>query len=169
MLKLNLNFLKSIKTPKLSHVDSTGKVNMVDITTKNFQTRKATAECKIILSEQAYNEVYMNKNTKKGDIITVAKIAGINAAKNTSNIIPLCHSINLTHIEIDVLFPNSISCQTKTELLIRSTCTAKYATGVEMEALMASNVTALTIYDMIKAVDSKCVINDLKLINKTKQ
>ena len=182
---MNSNLIRLLNSTrrlsKLSHVDSSGKVSMVDVTDKTFATRRARASCRINLSPAAFAAVYHNKNTKKGDIVTVAKVAGISAAKNTSSLIPLCHQINLTHVAIDIRFPEVEKQQQiatnqgpddrngqNSYIEIESTCTAKYATGVEMEALMACNVTALTIYDMIKAVDSASVITDLKLVEKIK-
>merc|ERR1712173_27692 len=120
---------------------------MVDITDKKFQKRIARAQCTMKISKDIYNELrkVANRNDSesklitKGDVFTTAKLAGIQAAKITSNLIPLCHSINLTHVDVEIEFDEKNNEQL---LLIKSKCTANYATGVEMEALMACNVTA---------------------------
>ncbi len=145
----------------LSHLDKDGKASMVDVTEKEATLRTATAVGEVKLNEEAFNAIIKDKN-KKGDVLTVANIAGINAAKRTSEIIPLSHQINLSHISIEFE-------QDEEEKLIKITATskAKDSTGVEMEALTAVSVSALTIYDMCKSVDRAIEISNVKLIFKS--
>ena len=125
-----LRFSRILKK-SLSHIDSAGKASMVDVTLKYPQIRIAEASCLIKLSENSSQKVHEN-SIQKGDVFTVAKIAGIQAAKNTSQIIPLCHQINISHVELN--FEHDIENQ---EIQINSICKAKDATGIEMEALRA--------------------------------
>ena len=156
-----LKFSKVLRK-SLSHIDSSGKASMVDITLKYPQIRIAEASCLMKLSQNSSQKIHEN-SIQKGDVFTVAKIAGIQAAKNTSQIIPLCHQINISHVELN--FEHNID---NNEIQINSVCKAKDATGIEMEALTACNVAALTIYDMVKAVDQETIITDLKLVRKEK-
>jgi len=145
---------------KLSHVNTEGEANMVDVTDKPEVSRVAIASGFIQMQAETIDLVNDN-GIKKGDVLTVAKIAGISAAKKTSDLIPLCHSLSLSHVWID--------CVIKEEgLLLRSTVKTSGKTGVEMEALCAVSVAALTLYDMCKAVDKSMVIGDIKLESKTK-
>ena len=167
------------QSSKFSHLSSSNQVNMVDISNKKFQKRTARAQCYLKISSEISQELKKLSNPDKssvqstsiitkGDVFTTAKLAGIQAAKMTSNLIPLCHPINLTHVEVEIEHVKTENPKNENLLKIQSKCTANYATGVEMEALMACNVAALTIYDMVKAVDSKSVVQDLKLIEKIK-
>ena len=168
------------QSSKFSHLSSSNQVNMVDISNKKFQKRTARAQCYLKISSEISQELKKLSNPDKssvqsasiitkGDVFTTAKLAGIQAAKMTSNLIPLCHPINLTHVDVEIEHVKTENFNFNKNLLkIQSKCTANYATGVEMEALMACNVAALTIYDMVKAVDSKSVVQDLKLIEKIK-
>ncbi|MDQ7817861.1 MAG: cyclic pyranopterin monophosphate synthase MoaC [Melioribacteraceae bacterium] len=145
---------------KLSHVDDEGCANMVDISEKRIQFRSACAEGFIHLQPETIRLVKENK-MKKGDVISVAKIAGIQACKKTSELIPLCHPLQITKVDL------------KTEILedrIRVISFVKCCgqTGIEMEALTAVSITLLTIYDMSKAVDKQMVIGNIKLIEKKK-
>jgi cyclic pyranopterin phosphate synthase len=146
---------------KLTHVDQQGKARMVDVSAKPVQLRAAVASGTIILKRKTLALIFANQ-MGKGDVLSTARLAGIQAAKRTSELIPLCHPLNLSHIDVD-LRPNRDR--------IEITATAKIAaqTGVEMEALTAVSVTALTIYDMCKAVDKEMVIGEIKLVSKTKK
>ncbi|HPK04851.1 MAG TPA: cyclic pyranopterin monophosphate synthase MoaC [Bacteroidales bacterium] len=145
---------------KLTHTDAKGKANMVDVTSKPDQIRQATAEGFIHLNLQALSLVREN-NIMKGDVLTVAEIAGIQAGKKTSELIPLCHPLPLTKIAVET----SVE-ETGIRVKAIARCTGK--TGVEMEALTAVSVALLTIYDMCKAVDKQMVIDQIKLIEKSK-
>jgi len=143
----------------LSHVDPEGQINMVDISDKSVSNRSAIAEAKIFLQQQTITHIYSQK-IAKGNVITTAKIAGIQAAKNVSQLIPLCHTIPVSWIEISI-------CRIDQGLNIEAHVKARYSTGVEMEALTAVSVAALTIYDMCKSIDNKMEISSIKLIEKT--
>jgi cyclic pyranopterin phosphate synthase len=146
---------------KLTHLDEKGNAKMVDVGQKPDDRRMAIAGGKIWLKRKTV-ELIKNNQMEKGNVLAVAKIAGIQAAKKTSEIIPLCHPLLLTNIEL--LFDikeNRIEIESKVE------CVGK--TGVEMEALIAVSVAALTIYDMCKAVDKKIKIGEIYLWQKLKQ
>ena len=134
---------------KFTHLDEDGKARMVDISKKVF------------LNEKTYRMV-KDQEIQKGDVLTVAKVAGIMAAKNTSNIIPMCHPINITSVEIEFKMDDD---KYIIEIFAKAMLNAK--TGVEMEALTAVSVTALTIYDMCKAVQKDIEIGEIKLLRKT--
>lgn len=145
---------------KLSHIDNQGNARMVDVGQKPFQQRIAKAVGFISLSPEALAQVNENNN-KKGDVLTVAEIAGVQAAKQTANLIPLCHTLLLSKV--------TVICKT-TPFGVEASCEVKTSgqTGVEMEALTGVSVALLTIYDMCKAVDKKMVISDIKVTNKEK-
>ena len=144
---------------KLSHINDKGEANMVDISNKKESKREATATGSIILSKKALNEIKKEK-ISKGNVLNTARIAGIMAAKKTSDLIPLCHPIPVEAIKIDFdIEDNNINV-----LAIVSTTNK---TGVEMEALIAVNIACLTIYDMIKSIDKHAKINSVKLISKS--
>jgi len=147
------------KRPTLSHVDSSGKVRMVDVGDKPVTERSATAAGFIRVSPAARRLVAKGA-AKKGSPLEIARIAGIQAAKRTSDLIPLCHPLALTSVAVDVV-PVTGG--------YRITATVRVAgkTGVEMEALTAVAVAALTVYDMVKAVDKGMVIGRIRLIKKT--
>ena len=145
---------------KLSHINNDGKANMVDVGDKSDQVRIAKASGFILLQKETIKLI--NENLiKKGDVLTIAEIAGIQAAKETSRLIPLCHTLMLTKVEVKTTVKEN-------GILIESMvkCTGK--TGVEMEALTAVNVALLTIYDMCKAVDKQMIMTDIKLDSKEK-
>jgi len=145
----------------LSHTDDKGRARMVDVGWKEIQKRKAVAEGFIRLQPETVKLVRENL-VKKGDVITVAEISGIQAAKRTYELIPLCHSLPLTKVLVDCsVKENGINVTSEVK------CTGQ--TGVEMEALTAVSVALLTIYDMCKAVDKQMVIENVKLIEKTKE
>ncbi|MCO5264138.1 MAG: cyclic pyranopterin monophosphate synthase MoaC [Lentimicrobium sp.] len=143
-----------------SHTDDKGKANMVDVGHKPLQHRSATSEGFIRLSEHTLNLIRENE-MKKGDVLTIAEVAGIQAAKETSRLIPLCHPLQLTKVDVKTRI---------TETGVRVTAIARCTgqTGVEMEALTAVSVALLTIYDMCKAVDKEMVIGEISLIEKIK-
>ena len=142
---------------KLTHIDEYGKASMVNVSEKKITKRIAIASSKISLNKKAYGMLKENKS-KKGDILNISRIAGIMASKRTSELIPLCHQINLNKVDIDF----SLSDKDRS-IIVKSTTIASDKTGVEMEALMATSIASLTIYDMLKAVDKKIIISDLTL------
>jgi cyclic pyranopterin monophosphate synthase len=146
---------------KLSHVDNRGKARMVDVSAKPVQLREAIARGSISLKRETLVLIAKNK-IAKGDVFHTARIAGIQAAKRTAELIPLCHPLNLTHVDVDLQLKSG-----RIEIIATARIAAQ--TGVEMEALTAIAVTALTIYDMCKAVDKSMVIGDIKLVSKTKK
>jgi cyclic pyranopterin phosphate synthase len=146
---------------KLSHTDNSGKAVMVDVGDKTEQIRIAKAAGQISLSTDTLKLLKENQ-LKKGDVLTVAQIAGINAAKQTSVLIPLCHNIFIENVRVDLATDeNGVIAQSE----VRSTG----KTGVEMEALTAVSVALLTVYDMCKAVDKEMVISSIRLIEKIKK
>jgi cyclic pyranopterin phosphate synthase len=146
---------------KLTHTNKKGKAVMVDVGEKEIQLRIAKARGHITLAPGTVNLIKENL-LKKGDVLTVAQLAGISAAKNTSSLIPLCHNIVLDHIEVVL---NTDESGVIAESEIRSTG----KTGVEMEALSAVSIALLTVYDMCKAVDKNMVIDSIKLTEKIKK
>lgn len=145
---------------KLSHTDKDGKARMVDVGQKPEQQRTAIAEGKISLSAETIKLIKDNE-VKKGDVLTVAEIAGIQAAKRTSELIPLCHPLALTKVKITTELADD-------GVKVRGEARCIGQTGVEMEALTAVNVALLTIYDMCKAVDKNMLMGEIRLIEKTK-
>ena len=146
---------------KLNHFDSKGNAIMVDVTEKNVTERKAIAKGKIFVNDETYKRI-LDGNMTKGDVLGVARIAGIMATKKTSDLIPMCHPLMLTKSQIDFEFNEK-------EKSITAISTVKLSgkTGVEMEALTGVNVALLTIYDMCKAIDKNMVISDIHLVEKT--
>jgi len=145
---------------KLTHTDSQGNARMVDVGDKQVQLRVAKASGQILLSPETIKLISQNL-LKKGDVLTVSEIAGIQAAKRTWELIPLCHNIVLNKILVKAIL-------TESGVTIHSEVRCTGITGVEMEALTAVSVALLTIYDMCKAVDKTMVIGEIKLIEKTK-
>ena len=143
----------------LSHVDATGRVKMVDVSDKPVTAREAVARGSIRMSAEARRQI-RRRAVQKGDPLQTARLAGILAAKRTSSLIPLCHPLPLASIGID-LFPTARGYDI--EARVRTTA----QTGVEMEALTAVAVAALTIYDMVEAIDKTMTIGDIKLILKS--
>ncbi len=146
---------------KLTHTDETGKAVMVDIGEKEIQQRSAKATGHIRLARETLKLIEENL-LKKGDVLAVAQIAGINAAKHTSDLIPLCHNIQLDSIRV-ILFPDETGIVAESEVK----CTGR--TGAEMEALTAVSVALLTVYDMCKAVDKFMVADRIVLVEKSKK
>ncbi|KAJ0235658.1 Cyclic pyranopterin monophosphate synthase [Hirschfeldia incana] len=146
---------------KLTHVGVSGEAQMVDVSSKDNTKRTALACCKVVLGKRVFDLVLANQ-MGKGDVLGVAKIAGINGAKQTSGLIPLCHNIALTHVRVDLrLNPEDFSVDIEGE----ASCTGK--TGVEMEAMTAVSVAGLTVYDMCKAASKDISITDVRLERKT--
>ena len=145
----------------LTHLDNEGKIQMVDIDSKASTKREAMAEALVQFQPKTL-EIVMEGGLKKGDVFTVAKIAGITGSKKTSDLIPLCHKINLSHVDIN--FDVDIK---KSQVKIISSVKAEYKTGVEMEALTAVMCAGLTIYDMCKSIDKLITIKEVKLIRKS--
>lgn len=145
---------------KLTHTDSQGKANMVDVGHKPEQVRTAKAEGFIRLSKAAI-ELIRDNEIKKGDVLTIAEIAGIQGGKKTSELIPLCHPLPITKLDVKAeLLENGV------HITSFAKCTGK--TGIEMEALTAVNIALLTVYDMCKAVDKEMEIGKVKLVEKKK-
>ena len=144
-----------------SHLDENGSVNMVDVGNKSVTRRTAVAIGKVIMNKDAF-EILKGGRSKKGEIITTAKIAGIMAAKKTYDLIPLCHNIRIERVNVDISFMNNdYTC------IIKSEVTGSDKTGFEMEALTAVTVSCLTIYDMLKSVDREITITDIYLLEKS--
>ena len=145
---------------KLTHLDESGQASMVDVGHKSPTLREAVARGSIVMQPETLRLI-IEGNIKKGDVFTVAKTAGIMAAKKTSELIPLCHPLLLTHIQVD-LQPNMENNSVDIEATVR----LHGKTGVEMEALTAVSIAALTIYDMAKAVDCSMRVIDIRLVSK---
>lgn len=146
--------------PKLSHVDNQGRAQMVDVGAKKDSNRLAVATAVVHLGPEAFRLVKENK-IHKGDVLTVAQLAGIMASKLTPNLIPLCHNIHITHADVNLELDES-----KFAVNITGSVNSVGRTGVEMESLTAVTVAALTVYDMCKAVSRDIVISDVKLVKK---
>ena len=146
---------------KLSHTDNKGKAIMVDVGDKENQVRIARASGHIRLASETIRLIQENL-MKKGDVLTVSQLAGISAAKKTSDLIPLCHNIVLDNVKVDAIVDS-------TGVIITSEVRCSGKTGVEMEALTAVSVALLTIYDMCKAVDKKMIIDNIELTEKIKK
>ncbi len=145
---------------KLTHVDERGKARMVDVSGKPISRRVAVARGTIHLKSATIALIKANQ-IAKGDVLGTARLAGIQAAKRTGELIPLCHPLNLSHVDVDLRIASN-------RIDIAATAIIVAQTGVEMEALTAVAIAALTVYDMCKAVDKEMVIGDIKLVSKTK-
>ena len=146
---------------RLSHVDDAGRARMVDVGGKRETRRAAVAEGTVVLSEEAFRRVRQNE-LAKGDVLTVAKLAGIQGAKETSRLIPLCHPIPIDAIRLELsLVPAARAVRIRAEVATRA------ATGVEMEAMTAVTVAALAVYDMCKGVDRMGTIGEVRLLRKS--
>ncbi|MDP3110621.1 MAG: cyclic pyranopterin monophosphate synthase MoaC [Thermodesulfovibrionales bacterium] len=151
----------SLRRKKLTHIDKKGMPRMVDVSTKPLTGREAVAKGSVYMKKTTF-EIIKKGNVSKGDVLSVAKIAGIMAAKKTSEIIPLCHPLNITSVDIDFKLDEK-----KNRIGIESRVKITGQTGVEMEALTAVAAAALTIYDMCKAVDKEIIISDIMLMEKS--
>jgi len=148
---------------RLTHIDSRGEAAMVDVSHKPFMLREAVARGEIRLQKETIRLIE-SQAVAKGNVLAVARLAGIMAAKKTGELIPLCHSLPLTHCEVNFEIP-----KTRDRIIITAAAKIAAQTGIEMEALTAVSVAALTIYDMCKAVDKKMRIMDVELVSKTKR
>ena len=146
---------------KLTHFDKTGRARMVDVSKKRETLREAVVRGSISMNRTTFRSI-MSGKIAKGDVLAVAKVAGIMAAKKTSEIIPMCHPLNLSHVEIN-LFPFEKESRIEIEAKVR----IKAQTGVEMEGFVAVAAAGLTIYDMCKAIDRGMVLSDIHLVKKT--
>ncbi len=150
-----------LRMTKLTHLDDKGAARMVDVSAKAVTAREATAEAVIAMSRAAFKAV-ISGSAKKGDVFATARIAGIMAAKKTSELIPLCHPIALSKATVEF---EPLARRNAIRILATAKTTGQ--TGVEMEALTAASIAALTIYDMIKAVDRAAVIETVRLLSKS--
>jgi molybdenum cofactor biosynthesis protein MoaC len=146
---------------KLSHVNSKGKAEMVDISAKKETLRTATASAEVFVSKEVFNRIKQN-TIEKGDVLAIANFAGIQAAKKTFELIPLCHNIPISKVNVDIKLNKK-----NNSLNIISFAKTVSKTGIEMEALTAASVAALTIYDMCKALDKSIKITNVRLTSKT--
>ncbi len=145
----------------LTHTDETGRANMVDVGDKPVSARRATATGRILLSPETV-ELIRENGLKKGDVISVAQIAGIMAAKKTPELIPLCHQLNLNKADVKITVQDD-------GVTAEGFASCNGNTGVEMEALTAVSVALLTVYDMCKAVDKNMVLTNIELLSKSKE
>src|SRR6202023_3681907 len=151
---------KSSQGAALTHIDSKGEARMVDVSAKPATERMAVAEGRVVMSK-ATLELIVSGDAKKGDVLGTARLAGIMAAKRTSELIPLCHPLALSKVTLEIAPDNKLpGC------VVRATVKVTGPTGVEMEALTAGSVACLTIYDMIKAVERGIRIEDVHLVEK---
>jgi cyclic pyranopterin phosphate synthase len=152
---------KRTERRRLTHVDRAGRPRMVDVSAKPVTARRAVAEAEVGV-EQATISLIVDGGGPKGDVFTVAELAGVMGAKRTSDLIPLCHPIPLTDIVVEVK-PD----RTRSAILVRATAATVAQTGVEMEALTAAAVAALTVYDMVKGADRSAEIRHLRVTEKS--
>src|SRR6266511_3681260 len=154
--------MEEVGLKRLTHIDARGQASMVDVSVKPVLFREAMARGEIRLQKRTL-ELIESHEIAKGNVLATARLAGILAAKKTGELVPLCHPLPITHCDVDFEIP-------KNRDRIRITASAKIAaqTGVEMEALTAVSIAALTIYDMCKAVDKRMVIGRIRLLSKTK-
>ena len=146
---------------EFTHIDKEGRVRMVDVTEKKPTLRVAVARGVVSMNPETYEKI-LSQSVKKGNVLETARIAGIMAAKKTSELIPMCHPLNITHIAID-FFPDKAQNSIRIQAAVR----AIDQTGVEMEALTAVSVAGLTIYDMCKSYDRAMTISDICLLEKS--
>ena len=145
---------------ELTHFDNNGNAHMVDISEKQISFRIAKAACSVHMSLETL-KIISDGSAKKGDVLSVARIAGIQGAKRTSELIPLCHPISLTKVNLDLILNEKLP-----GIEIIATAKTTGPTGVEMEALTAASISALTVYDMVKSLDKSLIIKNLRLILK---
>ncbi|OGW35688.1 MAG: molybdenum cofactor biosynthesis protein C [Nitrospirae bacterium GWD2_57_9] len=153
--------MKAVTKGKLTHLDEQGRARMVDVSAKNDTAREAVAEGRISMQPETL-DLILEGNIAKGDVFGVARIAGIMAAKKTADLIPLCHPLSLSFVEVSLEPDRSGSC-----VIVRAAARTTGKTGVEMEALTAVAAACLTIYDMCKAVDRLMVVGDVRLMRKS--
>lgn len=145
----------------LTHFDTAGNAVMVDVSDKSDTTRVAVARGRVVMAPETM-ALIQSRGLKKGDVLAVAQLAGIMGAKRTPDLIPLCHPLALTSVKVELALAPDANAVT-----IEATCKLKGQTGVEMEALTAVSVAALTVYDMVKAVDKSMRITDIHLVHKS--
>jgi cyclic pyranopterin phosphate synthase len=150
-----------VKMKRLSHIGSDGRAQMVDVSAKPLSRRRAVARGKIRLQRETLGLIARDQ-IAKGNVFATARVAGIQAAKQTAQLIPLCHTLSLGQVNIDIVALNN-------EAEVKCTAQTIAQTGVEMEALVGATVALLTIYDMCKAVDKQMSITEVQLVEKTKQ
>ena len=143
----------------LTHIDAAGHARMVDVSGKDVTRRVATAQATVTMQPETLEKIRQN-TLAKGDALGVARVAGVLAAKRTDELIPLCHSLPLSDVSVDFEFGDG-------QIVIKTSATTLAQTGVEMEALVAATVAALTVYDMAKAVDKRMTIESVHLVSKT--
>jgi cyclic pyranopterin phosphate synthase len=148
---------------RLTHIDTSGEANMVDVSAKPVLVREAVARGEIRLQRSTL-KLIESRGTAKGNVFAAARLAGILAAKKTGELIPLCHPLPLTHCEVGLEVPRS-----RDRIVITASARIAAQTGVEMEALTAVSVAALTVYDMCKAVDKRMVVTGIRLVSKSKR
>lgn len=151
--------ISDTNVPRLSHLDDSGKARMVDVSEKQETKRTATATGRVRMSAEA-RQLVAEKAIPKGDVFTVAQVAGVLAAKRTGELIPMCHPLPLTDVQVHLTLEEE-------GVIITGTASCIGRTGVEMEALTAVTVAALTVYDMVKSVDKRMVIEGVHLVSKT--
>ena len=145
--------------PNLTHLNTSGEAHMVDVSDKIDTVRSATAQSRLALTKAVVTAIG-DDNLPKGDLYATARIAGIQAAKKCSDLIPLCHPLPLSKITVDIVLQGN-------DLIITAVCKTTGKTGVEMEAVTAASVAALTVYDMCKALDKGIIIRDVRLLEKS--
>lgn len=153
--------MKREEMKKLTHFNENGDARMVDVSEKQENAREAKAGCRVIMLPETLRLI-LDRKVEKGDVFGVARVAGIMAAKKTADLIPMCHPLNLSSVEVAFAPDESAAC---VNIIATVKCTGK--TGVEMEALTAAAAAALTIYDMCKAVDRSMTVTDVRLIRKS--
>jgi len=146
---------------KLTHFDKSGRSKMVDVTDKSDTVREAVAQATVTMQKETLRRI-IDRQIEKGDVLGVAQTAGIMAAKKTAELIPMCHQLNITSVEMEFLAHEAAS-----QIEVRAQVKITGKTGVEMEALVAVSVASLTIYDMCKAIDRGITISDIKLLRKS--
>ena len=146
---------------EFSHVDEQGRARMVDVSSKPPMKRTARAEGRVLCAPETLRAI-RNNEVAKGDVLAAARLAGIGAAKRTAELIPLCHNITIDHVSVDCVLGEEA-----VEITAEAVCVAR--TGIEMEALTAVSVAALTVYDMCKALDKSMTITDIRLTEKRKE
>jgi cyclic pyranopterin phosphate synthase len=164
---------KSPIPPRLTHLTPSGSAHMVDISAKDPTSRSATAVCSLYFSNATAAQLIAANQMKKGDVLSVARIAGIMGAKRTSDLVPLCHPLFITRVQLDVeLVPGEVSAgdgvgqENYGRIDIKAVVDCEGKTGVEMEALTAASVASLTVYDMCKAVDKGMRVEGLRVVRK---
>jgi len=145
---------------KFTHIDANGNARMVDVSDKEVTRRTATAGCRVVMQPETI-ALIRDGAVKKGDVVSVARLAGIMGAKKTSELIPLCHPLLINKADVEISIDDG-----RNAVVIEATVRVDGKTGVEMEALTAASVAALTVYDMVKAVDRGTQITDMRLLHK---